>query len=838
MRFNSLELTDNNRLLLAMIKKINLTYTEDCQITIGTNGSGKSTVMRETSPLPAIADDYMIGGGKVARVTHKGEKYTATSIKVTEKGWKHSLIHEEDETELNPGGTRAVQKQLVEEIFGLTEEIFDILVGDTVFTNMSPALRREWILSFSGSDLEYAMEVYKKLAVKQREAQTLQRHYAGRLATELGNQIKDDEIEHLRIVTKQSTDSINQLMLEKDGTRQPSHQIQRQIDDITTEVQERLEDIIHSEHIIDGYFGGEVKDLADVGIVLQDMSAQKEGLKQHLKSLYHRADRMREFLRTLESSGAGGVAELEEVTKHKQEEVDDWMGLIHHHHTHTDAEALCGLLSGQIGIITDLLHSIPDNTSGEYTPDRYMRLVNEQKSIMVDINQIDSKSKDIEHQLYHLQNVSAVDCPDCHSHFTPGASDSQITALRDKLSAFGNSRHQRESLIEELDLKLTEQKAYQQKVMDLNQFIDRMPKLKPLWNLIAPLDVYRGGNAKAVTVAMQYLNDLELSCDILKHEAVIRANKDIIESISQLTQGQNVVNEAELTSLDQEISNTLRDIEQLDARFRTLKQFESQAQSLTMDAEQYHQRVYELRDLTIDYLLSLRNECIEEDIREQQIVLANVQAKLHSSLTGKALIDELRRNKEIVDEDLKCLSVMEAKLSPKNGLIATHIKTFFDQFIEQMNAIIAEVWTYPMQIMVSDIVADGMNCKFPVVVESVEHGVNAKVTSKDVAKTSSSQIDIINFAFRIVAMMCLGLEEYPLYLDEVGIRMDEKHRDRFNAFIERYMEAKQGSQMFMISHYVAMHGIFTQAEICLLDKQNIMNLPDFFNRHVEITQAA
>ena len=838
MRFDELLLDGNLRLMLAMITKIHFVYTEDYQITIGTNGSGKSTILRETSPLPAIGDDYTIGGGKTVKVSHRGEKYTASSHRHSEKSWKHSLIHHEGEVELNPGGTRAVQKQLVEEIFGLTEDIFDILVGDKVFTAMSPALRREWILSFSGSDLEYAMDVYKKLQVRQNAAKVLQKHYADRLANELKNQINSDEIEHLRLVSKQSADLINHLMIEKDGTRRPSNVIQSQIDQLTEEVHERLDDIINAEYIIDGYFGGKIDSLDDVGRVLNEMASYKEGLKQNLKSLYHRADRMRDFLKTLESSGANGIDGLKEVTKRKQGEVDEWLDLITHQHTKHDAEALYGLLSGQIGIITELLNSIPDNSGGEYTPDRYMRLVTEQKSIMTDINQIDSKSKEIEHQLYHLQNISAVDCPDCNSHFTPGASDREISALRDKLSAFGNSRHQREVLIEEIDLKLIDQRAYQQRVVDLNQFIERMPKLKPLWNLIAPLNIYQGGTSKAVVVAMQYLTDLELSCMILKSEAVIRANNDIIQSISQLTQGQNTVNAAELTSLDQEISDTIGEISATEARYRTLEQFGRQIHTLTLSGKEYQEKIYELRDLTMDYLLSLRNECIDEDIREQQIVLANIQFKLNTSLTGKALIDEIRRNKELVDEDLKCLNVLVDKLCPKNGLIAMRIKSFFDQFIEQMNAIIAEVWTYPMRILVSDIVTDGMNCKFPVEVESAEYGASAKVTSSDVAKTSSSQVDIINFAFRIVAMMCLGLEEYPLYLDEVGIRMDEKHRDRFNVFIERYMESKKGSQMFMISHYVAMHGIFTQAEICLLDRQNIMNLPDYFNRHVVIEQAA
>ncbi len=838
MRYISLTIEGNHRLKFAMIHRIHLDFESNYQILIGTNGSGKSTILRECSMLPAITSDYASGGGKTVVAEHNGERYTASSKLRGANTWKHSLIRMSDETELNPGGTREVQKQVVEELFGLTESLFDILVGDTLFTNMSPAVRRQWILHFSGSDLEYAMTVYKNLSSKQRDLQALQRHYAQRLATELTQQIDEKEMDALAEQSHRLSDIINLLMLSRDSNLRSSDEYDQEMDILVKQVDELEEKIVERDVVLSKYFQGTVGNMNDAMLALDDMRIHRNVLKNKLSDLYLLADRMREMLNTLRNNGSSGITDLINVTETREKQVEVLKSQITHHHDQTqDVESSWGLLSGQLTAIVDTLSRIPDNSHGLFTKSQYQVEMRKWEKYTDEVTKIDQIIDELNHKIYHLSNLDTVDCPSCDHHWTPGADSDELARLHTERDQYAESRKYREEQIDKLKDYLHDYDEFMAAVKQLNIMIDKTGRLKPMWNIISQLDIYKKSAVVAIPVVHQYLDDLELSVQIHKHMGVIRNNREVIASITAMSKGQSDFSEKELSNVQSDIQNCLKEIEQLDMRMKDLSKFVEDASEMYEDADEYRRLIDKMCDTTYQYLLSIRTECINDDIREQQITLANVQSKLNQSLTGKALIDEIRRNKQEVDDDLAVINVMVEKLSPVKGLIATHIKAFFDQFIEHMNGIFDEVWTYSLRMLSTDIAMDGVNCKFPVETESAEHGAEAKVYTSDISKTSSSQTDIINFAFPIVARMCKNID-IPLYLDEVGIRMDEKHRDRFNSFVERYMEARPASQMFMVSHYVAMHGIFTQADICLLDKTNILNLPDYFNRHVTIDQAA
>ena len=53
----------------------------------------------------------------------------------------------------------------------------------------------------------------------------------------------------------------------------------------------------------------------------------------------------------------------------------------------------------------------------------------------------------------------------------------------------------------------------------------------------------------------------------------------------------------------------------------------------------------------------------------------------------------------------------------------------------------------------------------------------------------------------------------PLFMDEVGAFLDEINRTRFFEYIQDIMRNKDHDQLFMISHYVAQHGVFNNPNI-------------------------
>ena len=81
--------------------------------------------------------------------------------------------------------------------------------------------------------------------------------------------------------------------------------------------------------------------------------------------------------------------------------------------------------------------------------------------------------------------------------------------------------------------------------------------------------------------------------------------------------------------------------------------------------------------------------------------------------------------------------------------------------------------------------------------------------------------------------MYLGIQDHPLYIDEVGRAQDEQHLGNLMNYLKLLIEANRHSQLFMISHFAIGFEAFTQAEVLVLNGSNI-TVPQRHNEHVEI----
>lgn len=130
MIINYLILDGFKRFSLGHIERFEYRPMQKTQLILGSNGSGKSSLLGMLSPLPARSKDFKENGYKEIGISHDGSEYV---LKSSYNG-KHSFIR--DEEELNSGGTLNVQRQLVEDIFGLNEKLFDVLSGSVNLCGM------------------------------------------------------------------------------------------------------------------------------------------------------------------------------------------------------------------------------------------------------------------------------------------------------------------------------------------------------------------------------------------------------------------------------------------------------------------------------------------------------------------------------------------------------------------------------------------------------------------------------------------------------------------------------------------------------------------------------
>ena len=99
MYIKSIELSKFIPFGLAQIRKLQATFHSQIQIFIGTNGSGKTSLLNELHPLPAIRSSYKKQGYKKLIVEHEGNEYILTSD-FSDKTKAHSFIKNGEELNL------------------------------------------------------------------------------------------------------------------------------------------------------------------------------------------------------------------------------------------------------------------------------------------------------------------------------------------------------------------------------------------------------------------------------------------------------------------------------------------------------------------------------------------------------------------------------------------------------------------------------------------------------------------------------------------------------------------------------------------------------------------
>jgi hypothetical protein len=121
-----------------------------------------------------------------------------------------------------------------------------------------------------------------------------------------------------------------------------------------------------------------------------------------------------------------------------------------------------------------------------------------------------------------------------------------------------------------------------------------------------------------------------------------------------------------------------------------------------------------------------------------------------------------------------------------------------------------------------------LDYKFPVTID----GVNRL---NDIKEGSLAMREIFDLTFRLSSIKMLGLESYPLFLDEFSNNMDDVHKD--NVF-NKLETLGKGRQLFLISHFADFYSGLKGSEINVLSKANIrMDSIDVYNKSMIITRG-
>jgi energy-coupling factor transporter ATP-binding protein EcfA2 len=829
MQIDLVYLEKYTRLMVKNIQSIEWTPTKNLMVMIGSNGSGKSSLMEELSPLPAHHSEFEKGGGiKEFHCRHKGSRYVLESTYGKGTGY-HKFV--KDDIELNPGHTYAVQEELCKQEFGLTREIHDLQIGKTKFSKMSTAKRREWLTKASPVDLSYAFAVLDDVSKEHRAQGGTVQTINKRLANENHDLLNDSEMNHRRLESKRLTARLNLLFQEKQPTKGAQFrnvgEAQQQLDAI----------LLRAKQLLRTY-----PVLSD-SIAVSGRDQYNEQVSQRLgeyRTVQAVVDRLVEELENLKATVPSNVdrptpEQIKELQERHKEYLDEAEYQL----------SMCQSYSGPVPLVNldiygdptakldtafdrfyTIMLTIPDNADGLMNTKTATENKQLLKEKITKRRSLEDYSLAVQQRISRLKGCEHVHCPNCQHTFAPGINPEELPQLEVKLRECSSAEDRVLAEIKELEEYLEKYEDYSVYVRNYSTLAREHNELLSVWGWASNF-LYR--TPRAFTneiIAWHNAQRAMLNSMVMQDKANVISQR--LKAISEMDMDAVGYMQQRAASLEVEVGNLLLKqtemktaLDYYQSSGRGIQQFTESTNKLLDDYDQLMAKYRHHADWLLD-------QAYDEEISVTQRTLAANEQELHrmehKEIELRTLEDTVRQASETHAD----LGVLVKALSPKGGLIGRYLLGFLQGVTSICNAVIEEIWTYPMEILSARVDREDLDYKFPLKIQG------GAVMAPDIEFGSSSQTEVADFAFHMALLKFLGFDDYPLYLDELGRTFDEQHRANLVPFISRLIEMGTFSQVFYISHFESTHGAFNQAEVFVLDPTNV-TVPEVFNKNVRLT---
>jgi hypothetical protein len=801
-----------------------ITPTERIQLILGTNGSGKSSLVSELSPLPATPIHYEKDGYKAISITHLNDEYTLTSkFHPTQK---HSIIKNGIE-ELNTGGTVTVQKDLVKTIFGYRQDIHDLLTGVEKFSSMSPALRRKWFTELCETSYDYAIGVYNKVSERSRDTSGALKLARRRLVVETAKIISSEE-------TNRIQQDIENLLREINLLYNSRKEDKSSVSEIIAD-QNRLESEIlkSSNRVISLTKGKTTNKLDELSTYIDELKHDITRTNTESSIRFKTYGELKEKYDTYSKADISGLDDLrckynELIIQRNEIQSRKQLNLVF-----DDPSTAQAALLSIFDLVERITHEISPNEDRSLSFESLQALKDKEYQLKDKIQRAVSAVSHLQHQLKHmedLRNGESTECPNCRHRWIPGYTLDNLNKINHDINSGTKFLEEHNKKLLEIQKAIEENVKYGELMREYMRCVRTIPVLNPFWSIVkdtiytSPMQVYR--DMEKLKTDLEYdIKCIKLNTEQINNNALIdlaiKANNADVGKMSDA-----------LKVIEVELGGLARSIREKQRLLQDKQQELLRTQEIIKLSEMLSSSVEKLEHNTVDLLRAMRNEFINKCLNELQIQLAQKQNALNEINVQRGIIADIEVNIERLESEEKALSTLVECLSPHDGLIAEGLLGFIRSFIRKMNLLISKIWTYRLEVQDCSLDSESGNTeldyKFPMIVGDGNSPV------PDISKGSGGMCEIIDLAFKVVAMQYLDLSSAPLFADELGQRMDAEHKACTVNLIKYLLDYCAFSQLYMISHDYVQFTALSNTECCVLSASNIV-VPDKFNEHVVIS---
>jgi hypothetical protein len=828
MKIVSIELKGYKFLALSNINFIQLRPENKLQLILGTNGSGKSSLLKECSPLPANPSEFTKDGYKLIDIT-VGESFYSLKSSFSSTGNKFSFM--KDNEELNPGLTVTVYKELVKKHFNYTPDIHDIMLGVSVFHRMSTMERRSWFTKISDSDYSYAISFYQRLREQLRDVQGASKLCQSRLVQETEKLLDEAgeakyraEVKELDILVSTMLQMISPIQSNESMIKVDIRNLDSQLAKASKLILDYRKSFINEESF---------KSVTDIEQAMIDTQAEIGTMKLKVDELCIIIDKKQQTMDIIKKANLDNIKNIDETLDKLDTNISALTSSLSTGLKFTDnRQALQALLSVQ-EFLTDIVIHLPDNPDKKFSRDNYIALLDKHKQLMLKKTHLDEQQLNFvnrKKELEHFKEHNQIECPNCQHLWYKGYDEGTYLSILANISSMSTMITEVVDELAIVDTEITDCKQYleyQRSYIEVNK---AWSILNPLWKHIQESMMFFNAPRQILTLIDSLKGDLQTSIEIDQFTIQLTDAMKVKETIAVNEVNNQQSLDDEIESLNKQLGDLFKGIESRHEslnRFKLYKDMCNSVKSLEGQIKTHMDDRSKKVDILID---TYKREALVKTINHVKLELSNKEQILSKIDVQKALVKDLESQLESYSEKIELLKIAVKELSPSNGLIAKGLTGFINHFLRQVNSFIKQVWSYPLELL--PVVAEesevDLDYKFP-------FKINDSHIASDVIKGSSAMKEVIDLAFKVVSAMYLGLTEFPLYLDEPSRAFDSSHRVAMFKMIDNFLLTANFSQVFMISHYENCYGCIANTDITVLCSNNIVLPRDaVFNKQVVI----
>lgn len=826
---------------LSEIKKIEIDLKAPVNIILGSNGSGKSSLLRAIGFLPANRKDYH-QDGFIEHYFKDNENEIVLGSYFKNKSKPHSFKLNGEE--LNPSGVTQIQIELLEKHLRYTENVRDLSFMMMDFVHMTASQRKEFFVNTSPVDLSFTMDTFKRVSSKLREISnnvTLLHSRREELSSKL---LSNEEYSSLNREVKSLEDDITWINKYIYGLAPFITDIKnkrKMLEDPKVDVDKVISDLkgIY-KHL--PYFSTLDKDnVEENSITLKNtiyhLSLNRDTLVSDIRVKSDEVDKLEASIKE---------ANIDNKLS-KETELSSLLNLIKENtpsdkYLTLDDKLVESTTDNEIDEIRNILSNVMiESVDRLLSTERFTRAKN---LLRLHDERIGNGTAKIEMVDERIKELSQVALPNSTCTMTCGLKSLHEKThgnVKDKVESLSKSRDKMIKLLNTLKYK----RANLSKIVENNTLVrksisvilDSVYHKYPIVSSVLDKEqftnylVFQPGtiislivntleNNRRRILYLKYKAEADkLNQEILVLKAKTNVSKKYLEDT--LTKTKEVVSKMikDLNTLDKTISDTkelLSRTNHLKSITEMVKHYKSEVDSLfevkVLDANiKYHEDLYSTLSL------------IKDRYNDKRITL-EIKLKENDSTLSK--YQEIKSTLEEVEKDRWKYELIQAATSPQ-GIPKKYLLEYINSSIVTVNRLLANIFSYPLELSeVSD--TEDINFMFPVTTESGR--------TDDLKFLSTGQKQIVNLAWNLSHLMRLSsLNVIPLVLDEIRSGMDHGHSGKLLTFIQSLVDQGIVSQVMMVDHGSLCLQSFSNCDYICLREDGCL-LPDApLNTHVKIT---